>query len=70
MDLIAALLERFPDDPEVLVAQAELKIAIGEMVPAAEILTAIVGADPDGKTPAGQRALAVAARAHAQFESS
>ena len=65
---IATLLQRRPDDPEVLVAQAELLIQTGQLVPAAALLERVLGKDSDAKTPAGQRARAVAARASALFE--
>ena len=65
---IEALLARSPHHPEGLVAKAELKIAIGELAPAAAILKEVIDQDPHGKTVAGKRAMAVAAAAHARFE--
>ena len=65
---ITALLQRRPDDPEVLVAQAELLIQTGQLVPAAAILERVLAQDPNATTPAAQRARAVASRASALFD--
>ncbi len=65
---VESLLARFPEDPEVVVAKAELHIAIGEMAPAAALLERIIAGDPDGQTVAGQRARAVAQRAYERIE--
>ncbi len=61
------LLARSPGDPDALVAKAEVKLARGELVPAAELLGRVVARDPGGKTAASRRALALAARADAAF---
>lgn len=66
---VNTLLTRRPDDPDALVALAELKLAIGELVPAAKALKKVVDKDPKGTTAAGKRARAVAARAHARLMS-
>ena len=65
---IEAVLARTPGQPEALVAKAELKIAIGELTPAAELLRQVIERDAQGKTAAGRRAMAVAAQAHRRFE--
>jgi predicted Zn-dependent protease len=65
---IDAILARTPGEALALVARAELKIAIGELVPAAALLARVIGGDPEGRTAAGRRALAVAARAQRQLE--
>ena len=67
---IEAVLAHTPGEPNALVAKAELKIAIGELVPAAAILRSVIDRDPQGKTAAGRRAVAVAARAHRRLEAS
>ena len=61
---ITSLEERFPDRPDVLVARAELDIAVGRMVPAAERLRRVLDNDPELKTDAGRRAAEVAQRAY------
>ncbi len=61
------LLARAPGDPDALVAKAEVKLARGELVPAAELLGNVVARDPHGTTAAARRALALAARADAAF---
>ena len=61
---VEALLERDPDDADALVALAEVRIAAGELAPAAELLERVVRNDPDGRTLAGARARVVASRAH------
>jgi len=66
---IERLLARDPHDLDALVAKAELLIATGELAPAAATLEAVVERDPDGRTDAGKRARAVAARASAQLTS-
>ena len=66
---VNALLQRRPDDPDGLVALAQLKIAIGELVPAAQTLKKVIDQDQQAKTPAGRRARLVAARARAQLQS-
>jgi len=64
---VRALLERDPESPDALVALAEVQIAAGEMVPAAETLVRVIDTDPEGTTDAGRRAMAVAAAAHARL---
>ncbi len=66
---IERVLKRDPKNPDGLVALAELEIATADLVGAAEILACVIDKDPDGKTDAGKRALAVAAEAHARYES-
>lgn len=63
------LRERHGDAPEVWVAEAELLMGLGQLVPAAAAIEKVLAKDPDGKTPAGARALSLAARGHALFES-
>jgi Flp pilus assembly protein TadD len=65
---IHRLLALRPNDPQALVALAELKLAIGEMVPAADLLKKVIETDAQAKTPAGARARAVAARAATQLQ--
>ncbi|MBI5511675.1 MAG: hypothetical protein HY903_23205 [Deltaproteobacteria bacterium] len=65
---IEAVLARLPNHSDAEVAKAELKIAIGELVPAAALLRSVIARDPKGATEAGRRALAVAAAAQARFE--
>ena len=67
---IGQVLERDPNNADALVASAELKIATGQLVPAAKVLEKVISIDPEGKTAAGSRALAVATKAHSQFEAS
>jgi predicted Zn-dependent protease len=62
---IDRLLARDPTDADALVAQAELHLACGRLVPAAAILAQVIERDPDTKTAAGQRARVVAARGYA-----
>lgn len=64
---IFGLLARDGQDPDALVALAELKLATGELAPAADLLRQVLERDPERKTPAGARAHAVAARAHARL---
>jgi len=64
---IHRLLARDANDADALVALAELKIAIGELVPAADVLARVLEGDPEGRSAAGARARAVAARAHAKL---
>lgn len=59
-----------PDNPDVLVAKAELLIQIGQMAPAAELLAQVIDRDPNANTDATKRAQAVAAKANAMLESS
>ncbi|MEK7703776.1 MAG: tetratricopeptide repeat protein [Myxococcota bacterium] len=66
-DKIDALLARDAHDPDALVALAELRLATGELVAAANLLRTVIEVDPDAKTSAGARAQAVAARAHARL---
>ena len=65
---VTALLTRTPNDPDALVAKAELQIAVGELAPAAATLAKVVEADPQAKTSAGKRARVVAQRAHERVE--
>jgi predicted Zn-dependent protease len=57
--------EREPLALHGLVAVAETDLAAGEVRPAAEKLARAVARDPEGRTRAGARARAIAARAHA-----
>ena len=67
---IESILARMPEHPDALVAKAELKIAIGELAPAAAILKKVIDGDPQASTAAGKRALAVAVQAHHRLGSS
>ncbi|OGQ85799.1 MAG: hypothetical protein A2289_09110 [Deltaproteobacteria bacterium RIFOXYA12_FULL_58_15] len=66
---VDAVLSRHPELPDGLVALAEVHIATGAMVRAAELLAKVIDADPDGSNDATKRAFAVAARAHAMMAS-
>lgn len=61
---IELLRARFGESPEVRVAQAELLVQVGQMVPAAEILEGVLNEDPEATTDAGKRARALVHRAH------
>ena len=58
-----SLVGQRPNVDFALVALAEVQIAVGDMVPAAETLGRVIDGDPDAETPAGQRAQTVAAAA-------
>ena len=66
---IDMLQERHPNSPDVAVARAQLLVQTGQLVGAAALLEGVLAADPEATTDAGQRARALAARAHDQFES-
>ena len=63
---INRLLSRNRRDPMARVAQAELLIRGGQLLPAAKLLEQVVAEDPVGA--AARRAVAVAARTQAQMD--
>lgn len=65
---IEAVLARAPNCAEALVAKAELLLRSGELTSAAALLRSVLATDSRGQTSAGQRALAVAAQAHARLQ--
>lgn len=67
---VEALLARTPDDPDALVARAQLELSTGRWVDAAATLQRIVDRDPEAKEGATQRALVLAHAAYARFEAS
>ncbi len=65
---VETLLARTPDDPDALVARAQLELSTGRWVAAAATLERVVNRDPEAKMEATKRALILAQAAYERFE--
>ncbi|MEM6730092.1 MAG: tetratricopeptide repeat protein [Myxococcota bacterium] len=67
---VTKLLERAPEDPDALVAKAQLELSTGRWHEAARTIKRVVDGDPNAEHEATKRALVLAHAAYERFESS